>query len=57
MSEKSKWTTYGDDDVLSLDEFIESFAQLGLHVASQTAKGEAMALSSVLGRRDIMSSF
>jgi hypothetical protein len=57
MSEMSTWGMYGDDDVLSLDEFIEAFAQLGLHVPSQTAKGESMALSSVLGRRDIMSSF
>jgi len=49
--------SYRDDDVFGLDELVESLAQLRLHIASQTAKGESMAFGSTLGCRSVMSAF
>ena len=47
--------TYRNDAVFGLDELVESFTQLGLHVAPQAAKGEAMRLAGLLSDRRVMS--
>jgi hypothetical protein len=45
---------YRNQAVLGLDELVESFAQLGLQVTPQAAKGESMRLAGLLGDRRVM---
>jgi hypothetical protein len=48
---------YRNDKIFSFDEFVESLAQIGLHVSPQTAKGESTAFRSSLCKRSVISSF
>src|SRR5579862_3544807 len=48
---------YPDEDVFSFDEFVEPFAQIWLHVASQASKGESMTFGSRLSSGRVVSSF
>jgi hypothetical protein len=50
------WRRYRNHAIFSLDELVESFAQLGLQVAPQAAEGESMRLAGLLGDRRVISS-